>query len=56
LKITYPIEHGVVNNWDDMERIWNNTFFNELRTSPEEHAVMLTEAPNNPKVNREKMT
>lgn len=56
LKISYPIEHGVVNNWEDMEKIWNQTFFTELRVSPEEHPVMLTEAPNNPKVNREKMT
>ena len=56
LKITYPIEHGVVNNWDDMEKIWNQTFFTELRVSPDEHPVMLTEAPNNPKMNREKMT
>ena len=56
LKITYPIEHGVVTNWDDMEKIWHQTIFNELRVSPEEHPVLLTEAPNNPKVNREKMT
>jgi len=56
LKVSYPLEHGIVQDWDDMERIWHHCFFHRLRCEPQEHAVMLTEAAMNPKANRERMT
>jgi actin-related protein len=55
LALRYPIEHGIVTNWEDMEKIWE-TSFNELGVDSSEQPVLLTEAPQNPKANREKMT
>jgi len=56
LKLSYPIESGIVTDWGQMEKVWEYCFSNELRVDPNEHKVMLTEAPQNPKANREKMT
>lgn len=39
LKIRYPLEHGIVTDWDDMERIWQFVYAEELKTLSEE--VML---------------
>eukprot|EP01083_Nonionella_stella_P297927 1011497_1 len=54
LSLRYPIERGIVTSWDDMEKIWHYTFYNKLRIQPQEHHVLLSEPPNNPKTNREK--
>lgn len=53
LKIKYPMEHGIITDWDDMERIWQYVYSDELRILSEEHPVLLTEAPVNPRANRE---
>eukprot|EP00759_Apiculatamorpha_spiralis_P018884 PhF_6_TR25159/c0_g1_i1/m.34673/K05692/ACTB_G1; actin beta/gamma 1 len=53
--VKYPIEHGIIVDWDDMEAVWRHTFQSELQVDPRQHAVLLTEAPLNPKANREKM-
>ena len=36
LKIRYPLEHGIVTDWDDMERIWQFVYTEELKTLSEE--------------------
>merc|ERR1711990_698267 len=56
LCMKYPIEHGIITAWDDMEKVWHHTFNNELRISPDESPILHSEAPLNPKANREKMT
>ena len=53
LKINYPISHGIVEDWADMERIWQYVYNTELATQPQNHPVLLTEAPLNPRSNRD---
>ncbi|EGW32164.1 centractin actin-related protein of the dynactin complex [Spathaspora passalidarum NRRL Y-27907] len=55
LKLSYPIEHGVVTNWADMEKLWYNVYTQDLKTNAEEHPLLITEAPLNPRNNRNKM-
>lgn len=54
LQLSRPISNGVVQNWDDMEAVWEYTFA-RLGVTPSEHKVVQTEAALNPKKNREKM-
>nr|UEK51440.1 beta-centractin [Parasacculina yatsui] len=55
LSIRYPMEHGIVTDWANMERIWEYIYGkDQLKTSSEEHPVLLTEAPLNPRANRER--
>ena len=42
LKIKYPMEHGIVTDWDDMERIWNWVYAEELGTLSEEVFLFFT--------------
>merc|ERR1712168_341541 len=50
LSLKYPIEHGIVTCWDDMEKVWHHTFNNELRISPDESPHLHSEAPLNLRV------
>jgi len=51
--VNYPIRHGLIDNWDNMERLWQRCMFEYLRCEPEDHYVLLTEPPLNPPENRE---
>merc|ERR1712121_363829 len=54
MTLKYPIVHGVIVNWDHMEKVWRHAFYNELRVAPEESPTLLTDPPLNPENNREK--
>ncbi|XP_041059993.1 actin-like isoform X3 [Carcharodon carcharias] len=56
LHLIYPIQHGLIANWTEMEVLWRHTFENELRVDIQEHPIVLTEPPNNPQQIREKTT
>lgn len=55
LEVNYPMDNGIVRNWEDMKHVWDYTFNEKLKIDPTECKVLLTEPPQNPKRNRERM-
>ncbi|XP_060070517.1 actin-related protein 2 [Ylistrum balloti] len=56
LEVNYPMENGMVRNWEDMEHLYNYTFGPEkLDLDARNCKILLTEPPMNPTKNREKM-
>lgn len=56
LELSYPMENGIVRNWEEMCHIWDYTFGEtKLNLDPTECKVLLTEPPMNPNKNREKL-
>lgn len=51
--VHYPVRHGLIDNWDLMEKYWQQCIFKYLRAEPEDHCFLLTEPPLNPPENRE---
>ena len=49
----YPMQKGIVENWDMMEKYWHQSIYNYLKCDPQEHYFVLTEPPMNPPENRE---
>merc|ERR1712127_313910 len=41
LNLQYPISAGIVDSWEDMEKVWHHCFYNELRVSPDEQVGAL---------------
>jgi len=55
LETSYPVENGIVKDWEGMGHLWDYTFFERMKIKPSEHKIMLTEPPMNPKSNKQKM-
>lgn len=56
LQVNYPMENGIVRNWDDMCHVWDYTFGpKKMNIDPTNTKVLLTEPPMNPLKNTEKM-
>ena len=55
LNINNPVSEGVINNWDDIEKLLGYIFSSELKVDPSEYNILLTETPMNPKENKEKL-
>ncbi|KRZ50649.1 Actin-related protein 3 [Trichinella nativa] len=51
--IRYPVRHGVVEDWNLMERFLEHSIFKYLRIEPEDHNFLMTESPLNTPENRE---
>lgn len=51
--VDYPIRHGIIDNWDNMEKYWQRCIYQYMRCDPEEHYFLLTEPPMNTPENRE---
>jgi len=43
--VHYPIRHGMIDNWDHMERYWEQSIFKYLRAEPEDHYFLLVRTP-----------
>ena len=53
--LEYPMERGIIKDWDIMEKLYDNIFFNKLEVNTSEHNVLITELPYNSKKNRENL-
>ena len=52
-KLYYPMQNGIIESWDLMEKYWHQSIYNYLKCDPQEHNFVLTEPPMNPPENRE---
>lgn len=50
--VKYPVRHGIVEDWDLMEKFMEQTIFKYMRAEPEDHYFLLTEPPLNTPENR----
>lgn len=52
LETSYPVDEGIVKDWEGMGHLWDYTFFERMKIDPKDHKIMLTEPPMNPRKNK----
>ena len=57
LELTYPMKEGIIEDKEDMGRLWDYCIRNKLGIEGDlkDRKILLTEAPNNPNDNKKKM-
>ena len=40
-RLYYPLESGIISNWDLMEKFWHQSLYNYLKCDPQEHYFVL---------------
>ena len=55
-KLSYPIQNGVINKWNDVIQLWQYLYSDVLTLKQKDHPVLITEVPKNPISNRIRMT
>jgi actin len=56
LNLSSPFNKGIINNLEDMEKIWHHCFYDELKVTSEEHPVLLSDTPFNNDENKQQIT
>lgn len=55
IDLSRPVERGIVKDWDDMQHVWQRAFVAGLQVPIEEHPLLITESPDNTRLDRERM-
>jgi len=58
LELSHPLENGIIKDWEMMTKLWEYGIYDKMKIKAPDCAnmnILLTEAPLNPKQNREKM-
>lgn len=55
LDTSFPIHDGIITDWDAMEQIWYNMYYENLNATPENFNILHTEPVTNSMSCREKL-
>ncbi|XP_060702571.1 actin-like [Hemiscyllium ocellatum] len=55
LKLIRPTRQGIIVDWTAAEDLLRHVFYEDLKVSPEEHAILISDPPLSPTTNREKI-